>query len=192
MTDHTHNPFIDKLRHKLAERGYAGEALEAKLLELLARPLPPAVTEVMERFKLRQQRRRYIHMEDQIYTWIPFEHCVCVWNKIMRPEHRSPVNAELPAQFARRRDDEPVLLSDVAHFIKRIFLSDQPPMAEGRIILLTQEPSPMRKRSWHPIDIIGSFNEADAELAQQVAKTRTAKSNLCVYRALTIDLYAKP
>jgi hypothetical protein len=99
------------------------------------------------------------------------------------------VDADLPAQFARNRDD-PVLLSDIAHFIKRVFLAEQPPLAEGHIVLLTQEPNPMRKRSWSPINIIGSFD--DANLAQQEAETRTAKSNICVYRALTLDLYARP
>lgn len=50
MTE-TRNIFLDKLRRKLAERGYAGEALEAKLQELLARPLPPALAELMRRLK---------------------------------------------------------------------------------------------------------------------------------------------
>jgi len=48
MTD---NNFLDNLRRKLAERGYTGEALEAKLREWRARPLPPAITQLWERLK---------------------------------------------------------------------------------------------------------------------------------------------
>jgi len=51
MMSYTRDIFLDKLRHKLAERGYVGEALETKLAELLARPLPPAAVELMRNLK---------------------------------------------------------------------------------------------------------------------------------------------
>ncbi len=47
----TPNVFLTKVRRKLAERGYAGKALEAKLQELMAKPLSPELAALMEHLK---------------------------------------------------------------------------------------------------------------------------------------------
>jgi hypothetical protein len=79
-------------------------------------------------YRLRHQRWRLIDVDGVTHYWMPFEHCVCVWDQ-------NGTNKE-PKQFARHTD-EPVALRTVSAFIRRVY-HQKPPPTDQRITLLAR------------------------------------------------------
>ncbi len=111
--------------------------------------------ESMKTQRLRHQRWRLIQVADATYRWIPFEHCVCVWDRTVGRK-----------QFARH-GDRPVTLASVARFIRQVFLQEPPP-AERRIALPGRDRYGFFRGEMYrgQTAILGSFTDpAQAELA---------------------------
>jgi hypothetical protein len=109
----------------------------------------------MKTHRLRHQRWRLIEVAAVTYHWIPFEHCVCVWDRTAG--HK---------QFARH-GDQPVPLSRVAGFIRQVFLQEPPP-AERQITLLGRNRYGFFRGKMYrnQTAILGSFtDQAEARLA---------------------------